>query len=86
MQDSECHNTPTVSGGSIEEDPPDPIPNSDVKLFGANGTAREAVWESRSLPGLLADRVHPHAASAPFLLPSCEGGEAGRFFFVHMIS
>ena len=29
-----------VSGGDIEEATPDPIPNSEVKLFGADGTAR----------------------------------------------
>ena len=43
---------PKISGGDIEEATPDPIPNSEVKLFGADGTAREAVWESRTLPGL----------------------------------
>ena len=44
-------NDPNISGGDIEEATPDPIPNSEVKLFGADGTAREAVWESRTLPG-----------------------------------
>ena len=29
---------------------PDPIPNSEVKLRHADGTARAAVWESRSMP------------------------------------
>ena len=43
---------PKISGGDFEEATPDPIPNSEVKLFGADGTAREAVWESRTLPGL----------------------------------
>ena len=28
-----------------------PIPNRTVKLYSANGTARETVWESRTLPG-----------------------------------
>ena len=32
---------PKGSGGDIEEVTPDPIPNSEVKLFGADGTARE---------------------------------------------
>ena len=41
---------PKFSGGDIEEVPPDPIPNSEVKLLGANGTAPVTVWESRSLP------------------------------------
>jgi hypothetical protein len=43
--------TPKVSGGDIEEAIPDPISNSEVKLFGADGTARATVWESRTLPG-----------------------------------
>ena len=30
---------PIVSGGYIEKAIPDPIPNSEVKLFGADGTA-----------------------------------------------
>ena len=42
---------PIVSGGYIEEAIPDPIPNSEVKLLGADGTARATVWESRTLPG-----------------------------------
>lgn len=29
----------TVSGGIIDEAIPDPIPNSEVKLIGADGTA-----------------------------------------------
>ena len=48
---------PKVSGGDIEEATPDPIPNSEVKLFGADGTAREAVWESRTSPGLFPNPV-----------------------------
>jgi hypothetical protein len=42
---------PKISGGYIEEAIPDPISNSEVKLFGADGTARATVWESRKLPG-----------------------------------
>ena len=42
---------PQISGGNIEEAIPDPISNSVVKLFGADGTARATVWESRTLPG-----------------------------------
>lgn len=37
-------------GGHSEEDPPVPIPNTEVKLLSADGTAWETVWESRSLP------------------------------------
>ena len=42
---------PKDSGGDIEEAIPDPISNSEVKLLGADGTARFLVWESRTLPG-----------------------------------
>ena len=42
---------PIVSGGYVEKAIPDPIPNSEVKLLGADGTARATVWESRTLPG-----------------------------------
>ena len=42
---------PNISGGYIEEAIPDPISNSEVKLFGADGTARATLWESRTLPG-----------------------------------
>ena len=37
-------------GGHSEEDPPVPIPNTEVKLFSADGTAWVTVWESRSSP------------------------------------
>jgi hypothetical protein len=71
-----------VSGGVLEEATPDPIPNSEVKLLGADGTAREAVWESRTLPGLFEsvdsrerareDRhVHEEPAKAGSFFLSC---------------
>ena len=40
-----------TSGGDVEKAIPDPIPNSEVKLLGADGTAWATVWESRKLPG-----------------------------------
>ena len=40
----------TVFGGNSEEDTPVPIPNTEVKLLCADGTAWETAWESRSLP------------------------------------
>jgi hypothetical protein len=57
--------TQQVSGGDFEEATPDPIPNSEVKLFGADGTAREAVWESRTPPGFFmrsSERENPQKA------------------------
>ena len=40
----------TFSGGYGREATPDPIPNSEVKLSSADGTAWATVWESRSPP------------------------------------
>ena len=38
-------------GGYSGEDTPVPIPNTEVKLSCADGTAWVTVWESRELPG-----------------------------------
>ena len=38
------------SGGDGKGDTPVTIPNTEVKPFSADGTAREAVWESRTPP------------------------------------
>jgi hypothetical protein len=46
-----------IFGGHSEEDPPVPIPNTEVKLFSADGTAWETVWESRS-PPILYQKAH----------------------------
>ena len=40
------------SGGFVERVTPVPIPNTEVKPLGADGTARETAWESRKPPGL----------------------------------
>lgn len=40
-----------ISGGDSEGETPVPIPNTAVKSFSADGTARETVWESRTPPG-----------------------------------
>ena len=37
-------------GGFGEGETPGPIPNPEVKLFSADGTAWETVWESRTPP------------------------------------
>ena len=39
-----------VVGDLTAGDPPVPIPNTEVKPRRADGTARESVWERRSLP------------------------------------
>ena len=41
-----------VFGGISEEVTPVPFSNTEVKLFSADGTARVAVWESRTPPNL----------------------------------
>src|SRR3989442_10163777 len=41
------------SGGCVERVTPVPIPNTEVKPLGADGTARATAWESRKPPGLL---------------------------------
>ncbi len=38
------------SGDFVERVPPVPIPNTEVKPLRADGTAREAAWESRKSP------------------------------------
>ena len=40
-------------GGYAEGVTPVPIPNTEVKPLWVDGTARVAVWESRSPPGIL---------------------------------
>ena len=40
----------TVFGDYSKEDTPVPIPNTEVKLFSADGTAWATAWESRTLP------------------------------------
>ncbi len=52
------------SGGFVERVTPVPIPNTEVKPLRADGTAREAVWESRTPPGLFL-RESPLKDSSP---------------------
>jgi hypothetical protein len=40
------------SGNYGLEATPVPIPNTKVKLYSADGTAGEALWKSKSLPGM----------------------------------
>src|SRR5438874_13601630 len=44
--------TPQFVGDLTAGVPPVPIPNTEVKPRRADGTARESVWERRSLPAL----------------------------------
>jgi hypothetical protein len=44
-------NSSSRSGGDSEEDTPVPIPNTEVKLFSADGSWGATPCESRTLPG-----------------------------------
>ena len=46
----------SVFGGDSEEVTPVPFSNTEVKLFSADGTAWETMWESRTPPNLFLDR------------------------------
>ncbi len=45
--------TPSFTAVIAKRIQPVPIPNTEVKLFSADGTARATVWESRSSPYFL---------------------------------
>ena len=49
---SDAARAPQVVGDLTAGVPPVPIPNTEVKPRRADCTARESVWESRSLPAL----------------------------------
>ena len=58
-------------GGDSEEVTPVPIPNTEVKLFSADGTARVTVWESRTSPkNLLKARIHSSQYGSGLFLPA----------------
>ena len=54
----------SLAGDISEEATPDPIPNSEVKLFSVDGTAWVTVWESRSLPAFYRGVAQPGSALA----------------------
>ena len=68
-------------GGYVEGVIPDPIPNSEVKPFRADGTARGTVWESRTPPELILEA--PARESWGFLFPSRQHGRRGRALRPH---
>src|SRR3954465_5613057 len=68
---------PQVSGGHRREVTPVPIPNTEVKLSSADGTAWETAWESRSLPGL--NRKKPGCACIRPFLFSARASALPRF-------
>src|SRR6185503_1475492 len=53
------------SGDFVGRVTPVPIPNTEVKPAGADGTARETAWESRKSPGLI-QKARSIISSGPF--------------------
>ena len=53
----------TYAGGHRIRVTPVPIPNTEVKPDTADGTARETVWESRSLPAVIQKQKARRVAS-----------------------
>src|SRR4029077_12084109 len=53
-------------GGHRSRVTPVPIPNTEVKLATADGTAWATAWESRSLPGIFIDQSPLLARAAGF--------------------
>jgi hypothetical protein len=51
------HHRSAFAGGISDEATPVPIPNTEVKLICAHGTAWETGWESRTPPAFL---LKPH--------------------------
>ncbi len=58
----------TFFGGDSKEVTPVPIPNTEVKLFCADGTAWATEWESRTLPKFFNEPGITHAMVPGFLL------------------
>ncbi len=70
-----------VFGGNSEKDTPVPIPNTEVKLFSADGTAWATVWESRSPPGFIFKAFIFIDESLFFLLLWCKFCAVSYFFW-----
>lgn len=54
--------TRNTFGVDSDEETPDPIPNSAVKLISGDGTVRATVWESSTMPVLWAELGKPSSA------------------------
>ena len=72
--------TQDFPGGCIEGATSVPIPNTEVKPFGADGTAWVTVWESRTLPGLItkARRIHAGGLFAFIQTSGCSSGQPAQ--------
>ena len=61
------------------QDPPVLIPNTEVKLHRADGTVRDTVWESRTLPHFIKDIAGLKVMQCPFTYVS----GAACVFYMH---
>ena len=64
------------SGDFVGRVTPVPIPNTEVKPAGADGTARETAWESRKSPGLYKQQARSRVFLSGLLLFT--GGTTGH--------
>ena len=62
-----------VSGDDSKEDPPVPIPNTEVKLFRVDDTWRATAWESRTLPEFEGETVPDGSQAQVFLFRRRKG-------------
>ena len=62
-----------VSGDDSKEDPPVPIPNTEVKLFRVDDTWRATAWESRTLPEYEGETVPDGSQAQVFLFRRRKG-------------
>jgi hypothetical protein len=58
------------SGDFVDRVTPVPIPNTEVKPVGADGTARETAWESRKSPGLIQKSPLVNSSGLFYLTPT----------------
>ena len=68
MELSGCPGLEGLSGGDSGEEPPVPIPNTEVKLASADGTWGATPRESRSLPDIKTRRGHRTSVDGPSFL------------------
>src|SRR5688572_21688122 len=59
------------SGDFVGRVTPVPIPNTEVKPAGADGTARETAWESRKSPGLYRKPARAFSSRGLLLFGGC---------------
>ena len=81
----------SLAGDNSEEATPDPIPNSEVKLFCVDGTAWVTMWESRSSPAFFcfcaasAASLRRSRTKYASLLAPCSHSRKNKKRFIHRI-